>query len=427
MRGAGETMSLATLVLALAFSAAAASPARACQVPVFRYALERWAPAPHHVWVVYERELPEGAAAAIERARAVGGEESLVLLGAVDASKPDEVPNLLRGRLDGLELPAIVVVEEGAGGAFARSRESVWRLPFSPERLGHVVDSPVRREIARRILRGQTAVWVFLESGDPARDRAALQVLEEELPKQAAKLRLPSPETLAGEEEFRAETPIELKIEFSTLRVSRQDAAEAFFVSALERVEPDLVDLRSEPMAIPIFGRGRGLYALTGEGINADTLGDALALLVGPCSCTVKDQNPGRDLPFAVDWEAGIDGSAIPAEAPVDLPAFASAQPAGVDAAAGEPPAAEPSAAGSPASPPGPVSTAGLAAGNPRKRLPESAGVASPGVPPPSGVPGEPSPPAHPVSPFVPIGGTAVVAVLAILAAWLLLRSRGEA
>ncbi len=97
----------------------------------------------------------------------------------------------------------------------------------------------------------------------------------------------------------------ELKVQFSVLRLSRTDANEGPFVEMLLDSEEGLRDkeFEGQPMAFPIFGRGRSLYAVIGAGIQRDVILDACRFLVGPCSCQVKEQNPGVDLLMAVDWE----------------------------------------------------------------------------------------------------------------------------
>jgi hypothetical protein len=84
------------------------------------------------------------------------------------------------------------------------------------------------------------------------------------------------------------------------------------------------------PIVFPMFGRGRVLDALIGPQIDKDVIEDACAFLIGPCSCIVKNQNPGIDMVMAVDWEAALSGqkSAIPKVDPPPLTgtgAFASA------------------------------------------------------------------------------------------------------
>ncbi len=73
----------------------------------------------------------------------------------------------------------------------------------------------------------------------------------------------------------------------------------------LLRIEPDLLEEPqvSQPMAFPLFGRGRALYALVGKGIAPDVIEEASVFLTGGCQCTVKAQNPGVDLIMNVDWD----------------------------------------------------------------------------------------------------------------------------
>jgi hypothetical protein len=85
------------------------------------------------------------------------------------------------------------------------------------------------------------------------------------------------------------------------VRVSRGDSAERLLVETLLSCEPDLRG-RDRPMAFPVFGRGRVLYALAGAGIKTETVRHALDFLVGGCSCTIKRQNPGVDLLLDADW-----------------------------------------------------------------------------------------------------------------------------
>jgi len=63
-------------------------------------------------------------------------------------------------------------------------------------------------------------------------------------------------------------------------------------------------------MAFPVFGRGRALYALVGDGINKETIGEACVFLATACTCMVKEQNPGTDLILAADWGEISDSTA---------------------------------------------------------------------------------------------------------------------
>jgi hypothetical protein len=185
----------------------------------------------------------------------------------------------------------------------------VWSGELSDEIAGRIVESPVRRWLAERLLAGDSVLWVFLESGDRAQDDAAYALLSTELERLQAVLELPPIDPADAAQLSIA--PEGLKLAFQSRRVARDDPAERLFVEMLLSVEPDL---RQEPyvkmpMAFPVFGRGCALYALAGAGINAATIEEASRFLIGGCQCTVKEQNPGTDLLLAVDWDLHVTPS----------------------------------------------------------------------------------------------------------------------
>ncbi|SVE11941.1 uncharacterized protein METZ01_LOCUS464795 [marine metagenome] len=96
--------------------------------------------------------------------------------------------------------------------------------------------------------------------------------------------------------------PEDLKLGFSVITVAVDDPDEAVFREILLNSEDDLKDF-DEPIAFPVFGRGRALPALVGKGINNDMIDEASTFLSGPCSCQVKRQNPGFDLMTSVNWD----------------------------------------------------------------------------------------------------------------------------
>jgi hypothetical protein len=205
----------------------------------------------------------------------------------------------------------------------------VWSGPFNEATLQAVCDSPVRKRVAKLALEGNAGVWVFLDSGDPAKDDPAFKVLQEQLeqvPRYLSEVALqlnPLLEEHPGE------------YAFGMLRLTRDDPAEAVLVQMLLNTEPDLPELE-EPMAFPVYGRGRALYALVGAGINEPNIREACAFLVGGCSCLVKDQNPGTDLLMAVDWDAELQGAPVKEVEVAPLPspeiiAAAEAQEAAVE------------------------------------------------------------------------------------------------
>jgi hypothetical protein len=100
------------------------------------------------------------------------------------------------------------------------------------------------------------------------------------------------------------------KLTVGILKVARNDPAEAWLVRCLMAVEPDLNEVANEPMVFAVFGRGRAMPPMVGKGIAADNLTDCLEFLSGPCSCMVKDQNPGADLLMRWDWDATAEAMA---------------------------------------------------------------------------------------------------------------------
>jgi len=96
----------------------------------------------------------------------------------------------------------------------------------------------------------------------------------------------------------------EITYAFSILPVSRSDPNERMLLTLLLNSEPDLDEYSGEPVIFPIFGRGRVLFALVGEGITTDNIRETIAFLVGPCGCEIKMMSPGVDLLLAANWDA---------------------------------------------------------------------------------------------------------------------------
>jgi hypothetical protein len=272
----------------------------ACQVPVFRYALERWTADQYRFVVLCDAELSSQQQSLVDRL--AGGGKAGVRVHRVTAQSDEFLRDLWRQRTDA-KSPLLVSL-------FPRTAAVETALPafvsaFSEEWVRGVQDSAVRRELVRRLQAGDSAVWLFLESGEVEKDRAARERLEAALRMQQQRLKLPTASEMEVTEQQLRELRVPLRISFSVLPLKRTDPAESFLISCLLRSEDDLEQLR-EPMAFPVFGRGRVLYALVGEGIAEGTISAASDFLSGPCSCQVKEQNPGFDLLVSADWEKSL-------------------------------------------------------------------------------------------------------------------------
>jgi hypothetical protein len=298
-------------ILALtALSAVAA--AMPCKIPVFRYALERWPASPYEAVVFHRGPLDSAGAAALEALRK--DELANIAVEAIDlaGSVPPGAEKVWKAQ-EKAAPPWLVLRYPGGGPGDA------WSGPFSAGSVRAILDSPARREIAKRLLTGESAVWLLLESGQEKADRETetfitktLAGLEKtlKLPDEAEKDLQPGPDMLS-------EVP--LRIGFSILRVPRARPDERVLVSMLLRTDPK-IEASKKPVVFPVFGRGRALWALEGEEISEANLEELAKFLTGPCSCQVKELNPGVDLLITADWNSFVLRRPPEAEKPLPLP-----------------------------------------------------------------------------------------------------------
>jgi hypothetical protein len=287
----------------------------ACTIPVFRYAMTRWTPDPYDV-IVFHR-------------------------GNLTPSQQQQIDTLQRMTPLNLPLVNCIVRTVDLSGDVTANTQEFWQqqktdiLPwvvaryprYAPVRgvlwagplteVGLLIDSPVRKTIANRLLDGEAAVWVLLESGSKTGDDAAATLLQNDLTKLNRTLKASTPPPAPGTSEIDTEAD-ESTVRFSMLRLPRDSRPERVLVEMLLSCEPDLREY-DEPMAIPVFGRGRALYALVGKGITPANILDACVFLIEGCSCQVKAQNPGADLLMTVDWEGELLGEPGAATRPSPL------------------------------------------------------------------------------------------------------------
>lgn len=308
---------------------ALSSYALACQVPVFRFALERWTSDNYQVIVLHsdplsaeQNKMIESLHSRAAESRGAAANFDLHVF-KVEELQDTQLRQAWSAHQKESSQPLVLVL-------YPRNAQDVpSRLAFSAAldaRVARqVVDSPIRRELCKRLAAGQSAVWLFVPSGDKVADATAREALEKQLRLSELTLKLPSAEELAIEPEILAKNKIDLRVQFSILTMDREDERERFLLRSLLASEGDLERL-DQPMAFPVFGRGRVLYALVGKGIAEETIRGACSFLVGPCSCQVKAQNPGFDLLIDFDWDSAVGDSMIsdplPAESaePILLP-----------------------------------------------------------------------------------------------------------
>jgi hypothetical protein len=278
-------------------------PLAACNVPVFRYALERWSPRPYEVVVFHKGPLAakdKEAVQALERHASGEGCANLdVELVDLDR-EPDERAARLFATQENPVLPWMVVRAHDV----EKKKITVWAGRLSADSVSGLVDSPLRREVGKHILAGETAVWVLLESGDRAKDDEAADRLQAELRRVTPLLKLPKL-TDSPDDRLSARGP-PLRIAFSVVRLKRDDPAERMLVSMFLTSEDDLPE-RKEPMAFPVFGRGHCMAGLIGRGLNAENVRKCCSVLLAPCTCDVQGDLPRFDLLTNFDWKEALE------------------------------------------------------------------------------------------------------------------------
>ncbi len=265
----------------------------ACNVPVFRYALERWKPDPYRVTIFYRAAIDSNLLAPLERlADRIAPPLSVRRVDVENLETPTDKE--LWKTLGEQSLPLVVLQYPERLG----EETPFWTAPLNQESIARVIDSPIRAELVRHLTRGESAVWIFLESGDRTRDDALAATLTKELNTLALTMKLPA---LTDTPDDKLMSNIPLKISFSVLRLPRAEKddvlAQVLSPKFLEEEEAQ------EALAFPVFGRGRALPPLQGSEINGPNLAEYAEFLIGACSCQVKEQNPGFDLLICADWD----------------------------------------------------------------------------------------------------------------------------
>lgn len=283
------------IVLLLNLLLVGASPSLACNVPVFRYALERWKPSPYEVFVFHKGPLP----AEQQRLVTLLDEPATVTnvsVVAVDTLKPmdRETREVFNHHAWKATLPFVVV-------RYPSSRvetPSAWTGPLTEANVRGIMDSPARQRIVKLLARGESAVFVLVSGGDDRTDRTTLTKLKRDLGQTAKEIELPPIEK--NDPDLLTDLPV--KVSFPIVKVSRTDPREAIFAEMLVNSEDHLPSTKG-PLVFPIFGRGRVLCGLDSEDLGEGEAASECRFLCAACSCKVKEQARGVDLLMAADWD----------------------------------------------------------------------------------------------------------------------------
>ena len=315
------------ITAAILWTAFGPLPSRACSVPVFRYALERWDRDLFQVIIVKSGTFSEEEIALAQalKAETVLGDGFLnthvSIANVMDASMRDTLSGMYRQAVEA------AVPEETLLTLFYPSsqgkKDLLWKTKFDQESVDQLLENTSRNNSTDAILTGASTVFLLLDSGNATLDDAAFETLQTEATRLQNTLEIPegiigtNGEVTGGRltaEEARAEDPsnqlksgIPLKIAFEILRLTDSPILR----SILLNMEAELKAQTDQPMAFPVFGRGRVLPPMVGEAINAENITLAANYLCGACSCQMKAQNPGMDTLSNLDWRSYLAGSEV--------------------------------------------------------------------------------------------------------------------
>ncbi len=150
------------------------------QVPVFRYALERWATDKYEAIVLYHDQLDEKAAGMVESLRAGSKPDANITVQAVDIKQCDDADLQALWKSHASTKSPLLVLRYPIHAREVPHRV-FYAAPLGRDSLDQLCFSPLRREITKRLVEGQSAVWVFVPCGKPELDTPAMQTLKEQL------------------------------------------------------------------------------------------------------------------------------------------------------------------------------------------------------------------------------------------------------
>ncbi len=296
---------------------------KACSVPVFRYALERWEASYYNAVIFTDKELSKDDKQYIKK---ISDEIPINLSIDISNIKTEKDENLKKQYIEhikNVKLPAMLLSYP------ASYRDAInppfWIGEYSKESLVKIVGSPAREKIVKNILKGDSAVWVIIESGDKEKDSKYKKILDTNLRKLEKELELPEGVVAIDSEEApmdpadRLQSGIPLKLAFSTVSISRKELKEDFFLKMLLDFEPSLKGKLNGTVAIPVIGQGRAVFPLADDEINEENIYGLSEYITGSCSCEIKAQNPGMDLIFAISWYDVVDQTIGDEDIPVEL------------------------------------------------------------------------------------------------------------
>jgi len=273
----------------------------ACSTPVFRYAIERWEADPYRLMIFTDGELTTEQQAVVndfKKYERFGFRQPPLIIESIECSEATNLSAKVWTEIStNLTAPAVALLYP----SIMRDNSVVWTDDLSTHALNRIVMSPARLETATRLLGGDAAVWLVVQSDSPEENQSVREMLGKKLG-EIENSTVYNDDFLQLAKEAGTDVP---ELRFSVLDVDPNDPREAVFMAMLTRLSPEMVT-NSSPVVIPIFGQGRGAVIMMNEFIADEYIERVAEFLTGACSCEVKSLNPGFDILIPVDWVGGI-------------------------------------------------------------------------------------------------------------------------
>ncbi len=289
----------------------AATLATACQVPVFRYALERWESDDYQLFLVTPKPLTPTQTQQVTEFQKKLNHTNLKL----DILDTSRLTDAQLWKLPDIDTSATTAQLALYYPKSSKNKSPILTVPFTPENLATIIESPARRDIVKHIINGSSCVWILIHQGK-ADDAQKIQSQLNTHLRQAEKA-ITIPDGIIGTAERHKITgntdledvlrsAIPLKISFTSLLIDRSDPAESPFIATLLANSPPAIRQGKETLIIPVFGRGRQLPPMPASRLGYQPILNGCKYLCGACSCQVKEQNPGFDLLIRENWPSHL-------------------------------------------------------------------------------------------------------------------------
>ena len=251
------------ITLAITSTLLAVAAGVACNIPVFRYALERWKPDATEVIVFHDGSLTTDQRDMVGKweSRTIdggGNANASVISVDIAAGEQAEFQALWEELQSTAEVRAphvLIRTKIGKGRVINHWHGSIGKA----DEIG-MFGSPIRDELGRRLMAGHSIVWLVVGASDQGRTTTAKRLLETNFEALSQKVKLPEGIGLPGSELY-ANVP--LVVRFSILEIDPDDPREELLTALLTGVRRNAYE-DGEPLLVPVFGRGRALEVISG-------------------------------------------------------------------------------------------------------------------------------------------------------------------